>query len=91
MADARGGTLSSFSGEVRWQEDSLAGIRFWLSVAMVEARLRIAPRSLVCRFRSEERATRSVPGNGVFTVVCEARVREGSQAHPVRGGLTFPF
>ena len=46
--------LGSFPGEVRWQDESLAGIQFLQDPAAVEERLRRARQGAVCRARPEQ-------------------------------------
>ena len=46
--------LGIFPGEVRWHDESFAGICFLQDPAIVEARLRSAPLGAVYRARSEE-------------------------------------
>jgi len=46
--------LGIFPGEVRWQDESFAGIHFLQDPAIVEARLRSAPLGAVYRARSEK-------------------------------------
>ena len=46
--------LGIFPGEVRWQDESFAGICFLQDPAIVEARLRSAPLGAVYRARSEQ-------------------------------------
>ena len=46
--------LGSFPGEVRWQDESFAGIQFLQDPAAVEERLRRARLGAVCRARPEQ-------------------------------------